>query len=108
MYLKPVSSLVSKRGTNYDTLDLSGLTNPVIVVFTAPGAGLVTDTVTGHTVTFSEIEQLILTQQADVVDASLNNGYTYIQSLGGNDQITPISTSASKPAIAQSDTRNPS
>ena len=77
-----------QSGTNYDTLDLSGLTNPVTVVFTAPGAGVVTDTVTGHTVTFSEIEQLILTQQADVVDASLNHGYTYIQSLGGNDQIT--------------------
>lgn len=77
-----------QSGTNYDTLDLSGLTNPVTVVFTAPGTGVVTDTVTGHTVTFSEIEQLILTQQADVVDASLNNGYTYIQALGGNDQIT--------------------
>jgi hypothetical protein len=66
----------------------AGLTNPVTVVFTAPGTGVVTDTVTGHTVTFSEIEQLILTQQAYVVDASLNNGYTYIQALGGNDQIT--------------------
>jgi Ca2+-binding RTX toxin-like protein len=77
-----------QSGTNYDTLDLSGLTNPVTVVFTAPGTGVVTDTVTGHTVTFSEIEQLILTQQAYVVDASLNNGYTYIQALGGNDQIT--------------------
>ncbi len=74
-------------GDNYDTLDLSNLTNPVSVVFTGPGAGTVTDTVTGDVITFSEIEQLILTNQADVVDATNDNGYTYIQTLDGNDSV---------------------
>ncbi|WP_430463904.1 Hint domain-containing protein [Tabrizicola sp.] len=77
-----------QTGNNYDTLDLSNLTNAVSVVFTGPGAGVVTDTVTGQTITFSEIEQLILSPQSDVVDATADNGYTYIQALGGNDLIT--------------------
>ena len=71
----------------YDTLDLSGLTNGVSVTFTGEGSGVVTDTVTGDTITFSNIEQLILTEQADVVNAAGDNGYTYIQSLGGNDLV---------------------
>lgn len=75
-------------GTDYDTIDLTAMTNPVHVVFTAPGAGTITDLVTGHVITFSEIEQLILTNQDDVVDATLNNGYTYIQTRGGDDLVT--------------------
>ncbi len=74
-------------GDNYDTLDLSNLSNPVTVVFTGPGAGTVTDTVTGDVITFSEIEQLILTNQSDVVDATNDDGYTYIQTLEGNDSV---------------------
>ncbi|SMY07753.1 Hint domain-containing protein [Flavimaricola marinus] len=74
-------------GNNYDTLDLSFATNPVSVLFTGEGAGVVTDLVNGNTITFSEIEQLILTDGADVVDASADNGYTYIQTLDGNDSV---------------------
>ncbi|MEL6957666.1 MAG: Hint domain-containing protein [Pseudomonadota bacterium] len=74
-----------QTGNNYDTLDLSGLSNPVSVTFTGPGAGTVTDTVTGDTIVFSEIEQLILTDQADVVDATADDGYTYVQTRGGDD-----------------------
>jgi Ca2+-binding RTX toxin-like protein len=74
-------------GQGYDTLDLTGLANPVSVVFSGPGAGTITDTVTGETITFSNVEELILTQQADLVDAALDNGYTYIQTRGGNDLI---------------------
>ena len=74
-------------GANYDTIDLTGLSNAVSVVFTGQGAGTITDSVTGDTITFSGIEQLILTDQADQVDAALDNGYTYIQTRGGNDLI---------------------
>ncbi len=77
-----------QTGNNYDTLDLSGLTNPVSVVFTGPGAGTITDMVTGDVITFSEIEQLILTNQADLVDATNDDGYTYVQTLGGDDTYT--------------------
>ncbi len=73
---------------DYDTIDLTALTNPVTVVFTAPGAGTITDQVTGDVINFSEIEQLILTNQDDVVDATLNDGYTYIQTRGGDDSVT--------------------
>lgn len=76
-----------QTGTNYDTLDLSGLSNPVTVLFSGPGAGTITDQVTGDVITFSEIEQLILTDQADAVDATSDGGYTYIQTLGGNDSV---------------------
>nr|MCW1951450.1 Hint domain-containing protein [Octadecabacter sp.] len=77
-----------QTGTNYDTLDLSALSNPVNVVFTGPGAGMVTDTVTGDVTTFSEIEFLITTNQADTVDATLDGGYTYVNTLDGTDTYT--------------------
>lgn len=75
-------------GAGYDTIDLTALTTPVTVLFTAPGAGTITDVVTGDVITFIDIEQLILTDQSDVVDATLNNGYTYIQTRGGDDLVT--------------------
>ncbi len=75
-------------GHDYDIIDLSGHPNPVSVVFTAPGAGTITDTVTGEVITFDSIESLILTPESDVVDATANDGYTYVQTRGGNDQVT--------------------
>lgn len=72
---------------DYDTVDLSALSNPVEVVFSAPGAGTITDMVTGETIIFSGIEQLILTQNGDTVDATLDDGYTYVQTRGGDDFI---------------------
>ena len=74
-------------GFDYDTLDLSGLSRPVVVVFTGPGAGTITDAVSGGTITFSQIEQLILTPFDDQVDAALDAGYTYIQTRDGNDLV---------------------
>lgn len=74
-------------GVNYDTIDLTALSNPVSVVFTGPGAGTITDSITGDTITFSGIEQLILTAGDDTVDASLDAGYTYIQTRDGNDYV---------------------
>jgi len=74
-----------ETGSDFDTLDLRGLSNPVSVVFTGPGAGTVTDTVTGDVITFSEIERLILTNQDDTVDATLDDGNTSVRGLGGDD-----------------------
>ena len=74
-------------GANYDTIDLTAVSNAVSVVFSGQGAGTITDSVTGHVVTFSGIEQLILTQGDDTVDATLDDGYTYIQTRGGNDYV---------------------
>ena len=74
-------------GANYDTINLNGLSNPVSVVFTGAGAGTITDSVTGDTISFSGIEQLILTEGNDTVDATLDNGSTYIQTRGGDDFI---------------------
>lgn len=74
-------------GHSYDTLDLSGLSHSVEVVFTGPGAGVITVPDTGETITFENIEELILSPFGDQVDASLGEGYTYIQARDGNDLI---------------------
>ena len=82
-------------GSNSDTLDLSGLSAAATVTFTGPGAGTITQG--AHTITFSEIERLILTDQTEVVDASdLNTGIEIISGDGfdtitggsGNDTIS--------------------
>jgi Ca2+-binding RTX toxin-like protein len=69
-----------------DTLDLSALTGSVVVTFTGTGRGTVTDGT--HTLTFAGIERLILTEGADVVDASADGGGVEILGLGGDDTIT--------------------
>lgn len=74
-------------GANYDTIDLSAVTNPVSVLFDGPGSGTITDSITGDTITFSGIEQLILTDGNDTVDATLDDGYTYVQTLDGDDSV---------------------
>jgi Ca2+-binding RTX toxin-like protein len=74
-------------GFSYDTLDLTALSNPVHVVFTGPGAGIITVPATGETITFFSIEALVLTNGNDTVDAALDDGYTYIQTRDGNDLI---------------------
>ncbi len=75
-------------GQNYDTINLSALSNPVVVVFTGPGAGTITDFVTGDVITFSGIESLILTDHNDLVDATLDDGTTNLRTGGGNDTLT--------------------
>jgi len=74
-------------GQNFDTIDLSALSNPVVVVFTGPNAGTITDSISGGVITFSGIEQLILSGQDDLVDATLDSGNTDIVAGGGNDTI---------------------
>ena len=74
-------------GDGNDLLDLSALSHGVEVVFTGPGAGTITDRVTGAVLTFQNIERMILTDQDDIVDASLDDGTTYIETRGGNDSL---------------------
>ena len=73
-------------GTDFDTIDLSALTGPVTVTYTGDGAGTITDGV--DTISFSEIEKIILTENADVVDASADTSGIAIVGLGGDDTIT--------------------
>ena len=77
-----------------DLLDLNGLPNPVSVVFTGPGAGTVTDLVTGEVMTFVNIGHVILTNGSDIVDATLDDGETYVQTRGGNDTVTGSASGA--------------
>jgi Ca2+-binding RTX toxin-like protein len=72
-------------GTDYDTVDLSALTGPVTVTYTGDEAGTITDGT--DTITFSEIERLILTDYADFVDANASESGTDIQAGDGNDTI---------------------
>ncbi len=72
-------------GNGNDIIDLSALTNPVSVVFTGPMSGTITDQVTGETITFTDVNHIILTPQSDVVDYSAGNGWTYVETRGGND-----------------------
>jgi hypothetical protein len=75
--------------TNGDTLDASGLTTSgVNVDFTASEAGTVTDDTTGDVATFFEIENIITTDQDDVIDAStVTAGGVNAESGGGDDTL---------------------
>lgn len=72
-------------GTDYDTMNLLSLTGPVTVTYTGAEAGTITDG--ANTITFSEIEHLVLTDQADTVDGSADTAGMYIEARGGNDDI---------------------
>lgn len=56
---------------DFDIIDLSALSGPVTVSYTGDEAGTITDGT--DTITFSEIERLILTDDNDVVDATADN-----------------------------------
>lgn len=68
-----------------DTIDLSMMTGPVTVTYTGDEAGTITDGT--DTITFSEIERLILTEQADVVDGFADTAGLNIEALGGDDSV---------------------
>lgn len=55
-------------GSGQDTLDFSGLGSAITVTYTSQGSGTITDGT--DTISFSSIENLILTDQDDLVDAS--------------------------------------
>lgn len=71
-------------GPNDDTLDLSGLSGPVTVTHSSTGAESGTITDGTDTITFSEIESLILTDQADSVDGSASHTGLGTDALGIN------------------------
>lgn len=73
-------------GTDDDTLDFSGLNTGVTVSFTGDEEGTATDGT--DTITFSEIENVILTSFADLVDASLDTTGIEVAAGQGADTIT--------------------
>jgi Ca2+-binding RTX toxin-like protein len=73
---------------DHDVIDMTQLKNGVRVVFTGPGAGTITDLLTGEAMTFMNIAHLILTEYDDIVDATLDDGSTYIETRGGDDTLT--------------------
>lgn len=72
-------------GTDTDRIDASGLTSGISVSFTGDEAGAITGG--GGTQTFSEIEQLTLTDQNDTVDASADTSGVNISAGDGSDSI---------------------
>ncbi|GGA34073.1 Hint domain-containing protein [Neptunicoccus cionae] len=72
-------------GGDNDTVDASALTTGVDVNYTGDEAGTLTDG--SDTATFSNMEVLVLTEQADTVDASASNSGVSIEGGGGDDVI---------------------
>ncbi|MGB3408301.1 MAG: calcium-binding protein, partial [Jannaschia sp.] len=72
-------------GTDNDTIDLSGFAGPVTVLYTGNEAGTITDGVS--TITFSQIENLVLTAGADVVNAAADGVGVNIDAGAGNDTL---------------------
>ena len=70
---------------DFDVIDLSMMSGPVTVTYTGDEAGTITNG--SDTITFSQIESLILTDQADVLDADLDNVGIVVDGGAGNDSI---------------------
>lgn len=72
--------------TNGDTIDLSGQSVSVTVTYSGDEAATISDGT--NTVTFSEIENIVLTDFADSVDGSANTAGMNIDAGAGDDSIT--------------------
>ena len=72
-------------GSDVDTIDLSALTTPVTVTYTGDEAGTITDGT--NTITFSEIEHLILTGGNDTLRAGADSLGVSVEGREGNDQL---------------------
>lgn len=77
-------------GTDSDTIDLSGLTVPVTVTYTGDETGTITDGT--NSITFYQIETLILTDSADTVDGTGADFGINVFGEGGDDIITGSTT----------------
>lgn len=75
-----------EAGVDQDTVDLSAVTTGLTVTYTGDEAGTITDG--ADTITFSEIESMTLTGQADIVDASADSAGISIDAGRGDDTIT--------------------
>ncbi|MCP5000789.1 MAG: type I secretion protein, partial [Hyphomicrobiales bacterium] len=72
-------------GTDSDTIDASALTSGVTVTFTGDEAGSITDGT--DTSTFSQVENLTLTDQDDVLDGSAASTSITVDAGAGDDSI---------------------
>lgn len=88
-------------GTDFDTLDLSTVTTGVTVDWTGPEAGTITDG--ADTINFSDIEQIILTDQADLLDAASETVGVNVDGAGGNDT---LNTGSGNDTVAGGDGTN--
>jgi Ca2+-binding RTX toxin-like protein len=68
-----------------DTIDLTAVTTPITVTYTGNEAGTITDGT--NTITFSQIEHLILTEGADYVQPVADGVGAWIEGRGGDDTI---------------------
>ncbi|MCX7561466.1 Hint domain-containing protein [Sulfitobacter sp. F26204] len=70
---------------DFDTIDLSALSGAVTVTYTGDEAGTITDGT--DTIAFTEIENLILTDQSDSVQGGADGAGLTIDARGGDDTI---------------------
>jgi Ca2+-binding RTX toxin-like protein len=75
-------------GTDFDTLDLSGLTGGVSVTYTGSDGESGTVTSGADTAAFSGVEKLVFTGQADTINASAVRTGMNIDAGGGADVVT--------------------
>ncbi len=73
-------------GVDSDTIDLSNLSGPVTVDYSGAEAGTITNGT--DTITFSGIENLILTDFDDVVNGELDTAGLNVDGAAGNDTLT--------------------
>lgn len=73
-------------GADDDAIDFSAFSGPVTVTYFGTEAG----TVSGgpHTLTFAEVERLVLSDQADTANAASATAGVHIDARGGNDTVT--------------------
>jgi len=74
-----------EAGDDQDIVDLSHMTGPVTVTYTGDESGFITDG--NDTIQFSEIEQMVLTDQDDVVDARNDRFGVDIDAGAGDDTL---------------------
>lgn len=76
----------TSTGTDWDVIDLSGLSIPLTVIYTGDESGTISDGT--DTITFSEIEEIHLGDGDDIVDATAAPSGVYLLAEGGDDMIT--------------------
>ena len=75
-----------EAGLDFDTLDLATLTGGVLITYTGAEAGTIAGMAPVPS-TFAEIENLVLTQGNDTVDARADTAGIYVSDFGGSDTI---------------------
>lgn len=73
-------------GTDWDVLDLSGLTIPLTLIYTGDESGTISDGT--DTISFTGIEHVWLGSGDDIVDATAATGGVYLWTGAGDDMIT--------------------